>query len=180
MDIHELDQQCSGVRLDKKTRRILSSLVDRIVPPTGPYPAPSKVGVVDFIEKYTVQGSNEPTYFPFFNEASLVKHLNELGDDFDDLAEYDQDDRIESFERKEKEFFERLKQVTYHGYYSRPEVALTLRKHHPAGTIYNLTPQPEGYLNEMTEELQKPPSQDRGDYTPTEKVTPVSESSSPQ
>lgn len=161
------------VEFSEQQVAILNAAADEIIPPGGGFPAPSEVGVVDFIGRYVTPSGKDPIHYPFAGEDDFKAALDELGEEF---ISADSEGRVETLKRVEQEeetFFSQLRDLVYYGYYSRPEVTLAINENLAAGRDYHGPPQPYGYLRTIERWDESLFPRGRGEYIRTEDVKPV-------
>lgn len=126
---------------------VINAVADVLIPPGEGFPAPSEVGIVDFVGRYlTPTGANTP-YYPFAAEVEFKAGLAALGDGFLVADPQTRIRRVAEFERDNEAFFGQLRSLVYYGYYAAAEVTLAIRRHIPAGRDYHGPPLPYGYLH---------------------------------
>ncbi len=159
------------VEFSERQTAILNAAADEIVPPGEGFPAPSEVGVVDFIGRYTAPSGEKAIHYPLVEEDDFKAAIDGLlGEEF---LSADSAGRVEILKRIESEdetFFAQLRGLVFYGYYSRPEVTLAIQKNVPAGRDYHGPPQPYGYIRTIERWDHSLYEHGRGSYIKTEDV----------
>jgi hypothetical protein len=138
-----------GLSFSDTQAAVLNALADEIIPPGNGFPAPSRVDIVGFFARYVTPACHEPKWYPFFGEADFRARLDALAAG---VLAADSAGRVEvlrGLEADDAAFFERLRDIVYFGYYSRPEVVRAINDNLAGGKGYRSTPQPFGYLDTM-------------------------------
>src|SRR4051812_35260601 len=151
----------------------LDALADTLIPGGDGFPAPSRVDVVSFVQRYVTPAGQDARWYPFLTEEDVKRHLDALGPL---LVEGDEAARVrlvETLERDEPEFFARIRDLVYQAYYSRPEVIRAINQQLPAGRDYRITPQPFGYSSSTIDWDDELLSRVKGTYIPTDEVRRV-------
>jgi hypothetical protein len=165
----------SAVTFTAEESAILAAVADELVPAGGGFPAPSTVGVVDFIAWYVTPRDRPVTHYPFAGEDEFKASVAELGPAF---VAAETPTRVAVLQRIEVEaptFFSQLRDLVYYGYYSRPAVIGAIRDNLEAGRDYHGPPQPYGYEAGLESWDGVAFPVERGRYTATEDVEPVVE-----
>lgn len=163
-----------GLDLSAAQTEILNAIADEIIPGGEGFPAPSSVGIGGFFKRYVTPEGQEATWFPFLGETEFKARLDALGTDFARASSAWRVAILNSIERDEPEYFARLRDTIYLGYYSRPEVVHAINATLPAGRHYRTSPQPRGYSDVMSDWDRTLLDRVRGGYLRTEEVKPVS------
>lgn len=171
-DIPPLGGWWPGAHLEPREHRTLAALADEMIPAGGGFPAPSAVGVVDFVARYVAPEGREARWYPFLAEADLHRRLGDLADEVDSAEPGRVSEVVSGLERSDPVLFARLRELVYFGYYSRPAVIAVINGHLPAAPDYRITPQPLGY-SEMPAWDERLLARVRGSYTATDAVSPV-------
>ena len=96
--------------------RVLTAVLNRIVPATEVTPGAGDVGVARFIDGVLVDAPHlRPCIVSLLQEA-------DAGERFASLREAEQDARLRGISRREKASFDTLLRAAYTGYYSEPRV----------------------------------------------------------
>lgn len=135
------------ITFDEQQTAVLNAVADTLVPAGAGYPAPSEVGVVDFVGRYLTPSGYKNKHYPFASEDAFKAGLDGLGQEFVDADADGRRSAIAALEEAEDALFDQLRSFVYYGYYSRPEVTLALRKNMPAARDYHGPPLPYGYLS---------------------------------
>lgn len=151
----------------------LNAAADELIPPGDGFPAPSSVGIVEFVGRYVTPEGAAVKFYPLAAERDFKQHLDALGQDFARADSATKLDILRRLEREEPAFFEQLRGLVYYGYYSRPQVVQAIRENLPAGRDYHGPPQPYGYLAVIEPWDATMFAFGRGRYTATEDVKPV-------
>lgn len=152
----------------------MAAMADAIIPPGKGFPAPSKVRVAeDFVPRYVARDDAKVVYFPFVRESEIKGALRDVSQKVEGGATVG--DILAAYESETPELFQKLRNLVYFGYYSRPPVVGAIQQNLEAGKDYRVSPQPYGYLDVIEEwEPDLDPGQtSRGSYTPTEDVQPL-------
>jgi hypothetical protein len=163
----------SSVTFTAQETAVLAAVADELVPAGGGFPAPSTVGVVDFIAWYVTPRDRPVTHYPYAGEDEFKASVAELGPAFVDA---DRAIRVAVLQRLEVEtatFFSQLRDLVYYGYYSRPAVIRAIRDHLEAGRDYHGPPQPYGYADDVEPWGDVIFPTDRRGFTATEDVRRV-------
>lgn len=163
------------VRFSDKQIAILNAAADQIIPPGGGFPAPSSVGVVEFMGRYITPSGQEPQYFPFAAEDAFKAAVDKLGDEFLSANPAEQVEILKRTEQESPAFFEQLRNLVYYGYYSRPQVIQAINQNLEAARDYRGPPQPYGYLHAVEKWDESTFPRGRGKYIRTADVKPVIE-----
>lgn len=145
------------------------AVADTLIPPENGFPAPSAVGVRTFTERYVAPDGQPATWYPFLTADDLNRHLDAL-DGFPDAAPSERIRVLRAVESETPAFFAALRDLVYHGYYSRPEVVRAINERLPAGRDYRITPQPYGYAEVIEDWDDALLSRVLGTYTATQDV----------
>jgi hypothetical protein len=151
---------------------VLERAADHLIPPGAGFPAPSEVGVLEFIAAYVTPSGQEVTHFPFAGEDAFRAGVAALGEGFVAADEADQIQALKQVEADSPDFFGMLLNLVYYGYYSRPEVAKAIRQTLEAGRDYQAAPQPYGYrevIEDWPDELIER-ARTRGSFAKTEEI----------
>jgi gluconate 2-dehydrogenase subunit 3-like protein len=120
-------------------RRLLTRVLNRLVPAEAGFPAAGDLGVAAFVEE-TV--GRVPAARRLFLEGlgaiAAASHAR-CSQAFEDASEVDQDAALREVQAARPAFFDELLVHTYSGYYSRPEVIRLLG-------VEVWPPQPRGHL----------------------------------
>lgn len=149
---------------------ILEAAADQIIPGGTGFPAPSEVGIVDFIGRYVTPSGEEPIWFPFAGEDDFKAEIDRFSEDF---LQAESARKVEILERTEQEseaFFSQLRDLVYYGYYAAPEVTKAINENIEAGRDYRSPPQPHGYLDVIEDWDQSMLPRVKGTYIRTEDV----------
>lgn len=158
------------VMFTQEQAAILGAAADRIIPGGAGFPAPSEVGVVDFIGRYVTPSGEELKWFPFAGEDDFKAEVDKLGGDFLRAEPAVQVEALERTEQESEAFFSQLRSLVYYGYYSRPEVTKAINENVEAGRDYRSPPQPYGYLDVIEDWDRSMLPRVRGTYIRTEDV----------
>ncbi|NMR21695.1 gluconate 2-dehydrogenase subunit 3 family protein [Cellulomonas fimi] len=162
-----------GVQFTDEQAAVLDAVADEIIPGGDGFPAPSSVNIVGFFARYVTPASEEAKWYPFLPEIEFKARLGKLAGK---LMARDPLGRVEVLRRLEAddaEFFTRVRDVVYYGYYSRPEVIRAINIHLEAGKDYRYSPQPFGYSDSMADWDEALLSRVTGTYIRTQDVRPV-------
>ncbi len=102
--------------------KLISAVLNRIIPPEGQLPGAGDLGVGDFIEE---TASKENGLRRLFTEglASLeIVASQEAGGEFLSLTGAAQDAALQAVEKRHSAFFAELVRQCYNGYYTNPEM----------------------------------------------------------
>jgi hypothetical protein len=128
-------------------KAVIEAVADTMIPPGDGFPAPSAVGIVDFIGRYVAPAGAEAKYYPFAGEAAFKAGLDRLGDGFASANENERVKTLRQLESDDEAYFSQLRSLVYYGYYAATEVTLAIQKQIPAGRDYHGPPLPYGYIN---------------------------------
>jgi len=158
------------ISLSRQESALLAAVADLLVPEGAGFPAPSAVGVVDFIARYVTPRDRPVMHYPFAAEDEFKRSLAGLGRAFLDADPSRRVELLRRLEVEEAAFFAQVRDLVYYGYYSRPAVIQAIRDHVEAGRDYHGPPQPYGYdaTLEGWDDIALPSR--RGRYTATEDV----------
>jgi len=139
--------------------RLLTALVDALVPGDGRFPAASAVGVQAVLAGRLRDslGPKAPSHL-----ATLLQAAAGAGRDFEAAAR--------AVEQREPALFAAVLAATYLAYYESPAVVRLLRE---LGHDYNDAPQPMGYAMEPFDPQRDAPRHRRGRFVATDEVRPV-------
>jgi hypothetical protein len=147
----------------------LEAAADELIPPGDGFPAPSEVGIVEYIARFVTPRDRDSTQFPDVPEDAFKADLDRLlGPAFVDADGAGRVAALQQIEADEAVFFGQLRNLVYYGYYSRREVVRAINRTLAAGRDYQATPQPRGYwdvIEPWDESLLKDVT---GDYIRTE------------
>lgn len=152
---------------------VLNAVADELIPGGDGFPAPSEVDIVGFFARYVAPAGEESKWYPFLQEDAFKGRLDTLGRQFIDASPEGRVQALRTIETDDSEFFMRVRDVTYYGYYSRPEVIRAIRSNLPAGKDYRNSPQPFGYSDSIIDWDDELLSRVRGTYIRTEDVRPA-------
>ena len=120
-------------------RRLLTRVLNRLVPADAEFPAAGDLGVGAFVEEAV---GRVPAARRLFLEGlgaiAAASHAR-CGTAFEDATEADQDAALREVEASRPDFFDALLVHAYSGYYSQPDVVRRLG-------VEAWPPQPRGYL----------------------------------
>jgi hypothetical protein len=153
--------------LTERQRAVLDALADALIPAEGGYPAPSEIGIADFVARYLVPAGEVPRWYPFLTADDLTARLDAIGrrpDDGQWAAELD------VLSDSDPAFFATLRDLVYHGYYSHGAVTRLISQVIPAARDLRRAPQPYGYLDGMEDWHDGLLARVRGHYTATADV----------
>lgn len=153
---------------------MLSAVADCLIPPGDGFPAPSTVDVAGFVARFVAPVGQDATWYPFLTLGETVRWLEELGSDFLEADPDKQARLLQAREAEDSEFFGRVRDTVYVGYYSRPEVVLSINRTLPAGRDYRATPQPFGYSDTIVDWDEDLLARVRGTFIPTADIVPLS------
>jgi len=158
---------------DTATTVLINTLADTLIPPSGGYPAPSAVDIVGFFRRYVTPAGQEARWYPFVSIEHIACAAEWLGAGFAQSDEVAKVAAVARMEQEHVEEFSRLRDLVYHGYYSRPAVITAINTQSPAGRDYRISPQPYGYADTIDDWDEELLSRVRGTYTRTEEVVRV-------
>lgn len=161
------------IKFTEQQVAILNAAADEIIPPGGGFPAPSEVGVVDFIGCYLAPSGQDPIHYPFAGEDDFKAAVDELGEEFVSAGSEGRVQTLKQIEQEKETFFSQLRDLVYYGYYSKPEVTLAINENLEAGRDYHGPPQPYGYIRTIERWDESLFPRGRGNYIQTEDVEPV-------
>ena len=119
-------------------RRLMVSVLDRIIPRDGERPGAGEAGVAVHIDR-VVGGSRQLKRLFAEGLSAIDVSSRALGSrDFAELSSEDKDTLLGQVETDHPDFFEALVKNTYGGYYSNPKVLRQLG-------LESTPPQPRGY-----------------------------------
>ena len=136
------DQTTPGFVLVESQRALLTSVLDRLIPPSGELPGAGELGVAGYIDRVTA-GSVDLRK-PILGALQQIEAAagRSHASSFTDLSGERQDAVLRRVESSEPESFETLLQQAYNGYYSSPKVieGLGLEARPPQPLGYELEP----------------------------------------
>lgn len=163
----QLGGEYPPVGFTKRHRAVLHALADALIPPANGFPAPSAVGIADFIGRYLAPTGTPARWYPFLTEDDVKTRLDGIeraGDDPGWAAE------LETLERAHPEFFTALRTLVYQGYYSHTTVTGLISTMIPGAHDLRRSPQPYGYLDGLEAWDEAALARVRGSYTGTAQV----------
>lgn len=152
---------------------VLNAAADAVIPGGDGFPAPSEVNIVGFFARYIAPAGQEPKWYPFLAENDFRARLDALGEFFVNATCERRVETLRQLEADDNEFFTRLRDVVYYGYYSRPEVIRAINVNLDAGKDYRNSPQPFGYSDTMRDWDEDLLTRVKGNYIRTEDVRPL-------
>ncbi|WP_375492612.1 gluconate 2-dehydrogenase subunit 3 family protein [uncultured Jatrophihabitans sp.] len=158
------------VSLGESGEQVLAAVADCLIPPGEGFPAPSDVDVVTFVERYVAAPGEEARWYPFLAHEELRSWLAALGESFLRAGPDARTQSLAGLERDDPEFFGRVRDTVYVGYYSRPEVVRAINRQLPAGRDYRATPQPFGYSDTIADWDEDLLARVKGEYLATEDI----------
>jgi len=161
------------VEFEEAQAAAIDALADTLIPEEGGFPAPSSVNVLGFFRRYVTPKGQPAVWYPFLSAEDIAGICGWLGDGF---AAADEDSRVAAVgvvERDHAEMFNRVRDLVYQAYYSRPEVIAAINAQLPAGKDYRITPQPFGYADVIEDWDEDLLGRVQGSYIRTEDVTRV-------
>lgn len=152
---------------------VLNAIADELIPGGDGFPAPSAVDIVGFFARYVAPSGQEPKWYPFLAEDDFRIRLDSLCDQLLNQASEQRVTVLRKLETEDEEFFTRVRDVVYYGYYSRPEVIRAINNNLVAGKDYRYSPQPFGYSDAMRDWDDDLLSRVKGTYIRTRDVRPI-------
>ena len=103
--------------LTLRQRRLLTPVLNRLIPADGPMPSAGDVDVGAFIDEALVEA-------PYLKRhvANCLAQLEAHGKTADELGDAEVDRLLRRLERHHKKSFDLLLEIAYVGYYSQPRV----------------------------------------------------------
>ena len=103
-------------------RNLLTSVLNRVIPPEGQFPGAGDLGVADFVE--AAIGRDIQLRRLFLEGLALVEITvaRREGKGSDELSDAARDVALHQVEEEQPKFFEALLVQTYSGYYTNPRV----------------------------------------------------------
>ena len=107
--------------LSETQYELVSTVLDRLIPPHGDMPGAGEVGTADYIDG--IAGGSAHIARLFTDGLQDIEiAASRSGSGFGDLTGDQQDDVLRSVETDDSEFFDPLVRHTYNGYYSNPKI----------------------------------------------------------
>jgi len=147
-----------------ETARLLSALVDTLLPGDESWPSGATVGVQALVAARLVQERGDD---------AIDNLVDTLGDDAKALLAGDEAARVAAvtaWEAREKDLFGFVCDAAYIAYYENPAVVLAINAH---GHPYKLIPHIAGYELPRFDLARDMPKHGRGHFIPTDAVTRV-------
>lgn len=151
-------------------QNVLNLVADEFIPPGDGFPAPSAVGIVNFIARYIAPDRTPAIHYPFAEERTFKANVDALGKRLLKAEASGRGPILERLSKQEEPFFAQVLGLVYYGYYSRPAVIQAISDNLEAGRDYHGPPQPLGYLS-VTEQWEPSEIQrERGSYLKTNQI----------
>ena len=156
-------------------RATLGAALDALLPPTGAFPAPSAIRLIDdFIVPRLPLAGERPAPYPRLTNDDLRTIVQSLAD-ATATGETDMTAALQALEQTAPARFTALWRLAVFGYYSRPEVIAAIQ--HDLAPAYHGAPLPLGYAHAIEPwDASHPhnfPTTPRGHYLATDAVQRV-------
>ncbi len=120
---------------------LVTSILDRLIPPRGDMPGAGEMGIADYLDGIVAESNRLARLFSGGLQDVEISAA-QSGLSFEELSDKRKDEVLRCAEADSPEFFDRLVQHTYNGYYSNPKVVEALG-------LDPRPPQPRGNRVEM-------------------------------
>ena len=107
--------------LSQNQHRLVTSVLDRLIPSQGEMPGAGEVGTADYLDGVV---SDSTQFARLFSDGlqDIEIAAVQLGSGFEELSDDQKDEVLRSVEADSPDFFDLLVRHTYNGYYSNPKV----------------------------------------------------------
>ncbi len=107
--------------LSQNQHRLVTSVLDRLIPPQGAMPGAGEVGTANYLDGIATESAQLARLFSHGLQDIEIAAA-QVGSDFKELSGDQQDEVLRDVEADSPQFFDLLVRHTYNGYYSNPTV----------------------------------------------------------